>query len=56
MTKKSLRLKTIHCENTALQGYYAVGGEFSMAGCQPIGLIRIDGRKCSRPVTEGKKF
>jgi hypothetical protein len=49
-----MRLKTIHCETTALLGYYAVGDEFSVAWCQPIGLMKMDGRKYSRPVTEGK--
>jgi hypothetical protein len=55
MNKKLLmRLKTIHLEATILLGYYAVGGEFSVAWCQPLGPMKMGGRKCSRSVTERK--
>lgn len=54
MSKKSLRLKIFYYENTALLGYYAVDGEFSIVWRQPIGLMLMDGKKCSRPATEGE--
>jgi hypothetical protein len=43
--KLLIRLKTIHCETTVLLGYCAVGGGFSVAWFQPIGLMKKEHQK-----------